>query len=611
MKVRNRVMMSVALLALALASAAEAQVLDQVPANAIAVVKIKSLSGVNAKVIKLANAWGVDEMVPEFKDPLGSVLEKAHLTQGINKDGDLAVALFPAPEGAAAAAPQAGAGEEGAVGKRLSQIPPPQMLGLLPVSDYKAFVGNFNNPQEQGEITTVANPEDGKPMFIAHWGDYAAVSDTKSLLENKPTGFKLAGLAAQEAEKDMTLFANMEQIRAFGPKLKEQRQKLLDEMTDNLGKDEASKNLQPVMKAMANMYMNVVQDYLEQGTSGVASINLSDAGINAATFAEFAPDSALGKSFSSLRGQSADSALAGLPDRKYFAVGGYAVDSKVAQAMVAKLADPVLAELGQAGDAWKPVADAGTSMKDAIGATNSANMGYVVPTGDVGQEAILQSIGVVNGDAKALHDDYRKMFTSLADLMKTGPQSTNAPMTFDFKPDAKTVDGVSFDHFQANLAMDQNDPKAAQAQQAIALLYGPNGVGSYSGVASDNHYVVISGGSDQLISDLLASAKIGQDVISSRPSVALVASHLPKNPVMVYYVFLDQIAASASKMAANFGFPIKLTLPDNLPPIGFAAGTNGPSIRFETFVPSDLIQNLISSALKVKQDMQAGNAGPQ
>jgi hypothetical protein len=611
MKVRNRLMISVALLGLALASSAKAQVLDQVPSNAIAVFKIKSLNGLNAKVIKLANAWGIDEMVPEFKDPLGSVLEKAHLTQGVNKDGDMALALFPAPKASPAPAPAAEAGGDDAVGKGLANTPPPLVLGLLPVSDYKAFVGNFKNPQEDGEITTAANPEDNKPVFIAHWGDYAAVSDTKALLENKPAGFKLAGLAAQEAEKDITVFANMEQMRTSGPKLKEERQKILDQMSANLGKAEGGKKLQPLVKAIVNMYMNAVQDYLEQGTSGVASVDLSDAGINAATFAEFAPDSRLGKSFSTLRGQSADSALAGLPDRKYFAVAAYAADGKVAQEMFSQLADPVAAELAEAGDEWKSAGDIVASSKDALGSITTGNVGYVVPSGAVGQEAILQSVGVTTGDAKAIRDDYRKMFASLADLMKGGPQSPNAPMTIDFKPDDKTVDGVSFDHFQANLAMDQNDPKAAQAQQAIALLYGPNGVGSYSGMANDKQYVVISGGSDQLISDLLASVKAGQDVISSRAPVAMVASHLPKNPVLVYYLFLDQIATSATKMAANFGFPIKLTLPDNLPPIGFAAATNGPSIRFETFIPSDLIQNLISAALKAKQDMQAGNNGPQ
>ncbi len=595
MKIRNRLIIPLALLALALSARAQAQVLDQVPSDAIAVLKVKNLNAINAKIIKIAHAWGIDEMVPEFKDPLGSMLEKGHMSQGINKDGDAAIAFFPMPAGQPAGAP-------------------PKIVGIIPVSDYKAFVGNFKEPQEDGDITSATSTDDNKPVFIAHWGDFAAVADNKETLANKPAGFKLAGLAAKEAEsKDITIFANMEQLRTVGlPKLKEQREKFLNEMQNNLGKDEASKKLAPVVKAVVNMYMNAVQDYIEQGTSGVISIDLSDAGISAGSMAEFQPDSRLGQNFAQLKGTGADSALAGLPDKKYFAVGGYAADPKVAQQMLGNLADPIVKELGEAGDQWKPVGDMVSSMKDAVGAMNASGAGYIVPSGAAGQEAVLQSVAVSKGDSKVIRDSNRKVFQSLADMLKSGPQSTNAPMTFDFKPDAKTVDGVSFDQLQTNLAMDPNDPKAAQAQQAIALLYGPNGVGAYAGAADDSHYIVVTGGNDQLISDAIASAKGGQDAISPRPNVAMVASHLAKKPVLVYYVFLDNIATSASKLAENFGFPIKLHLPDDLPPIGISVATDGPSIRFDTFVPTELIQNLISAGLKARQDMAGGNNnGPQ
>src|SRR5258707_603239 len=132
----------------------------------------------------------------------------------------------------------------------------------------------------------------------------------------------------------------MDQVRTCGPKLKEQREKILSEMSKNLGKDEASKKLEPVVKAVVNMYMNAMQDYIEQGTSGVISIDLSDAGISAGSLAEFQPDSRWGQNFAQLKGNEGASVFAGMPDRKYFAVGGYSANSKVAQQMLANLADP-------------------------------------------------------------------------------------------------------------------------------------------------------------------------------------------------------------------------------------------------------------------------------
>jgi hypothetical protein len=582
MKTRIRLIIPVTLLALILCDVSQAQVLNQVPSSAIAVMKIRNLNNVNAKAIKLAHDFGLDEMAPEFKDPLGSVFEKSHLTQGVNKDGDLAIAFF---------APADGAVENG----------PPAMIALVPVSDYDAFVDNFKDP-------SAPKAPDGQALSMAHWGDYAAVTAVKGLLANKPDGFKVAGLAAKEADtKDFTFLANLDQIRNVGlPKLKEERDKMLDQMAKGAATDANAKKLLPIVRAVVNIYMNAIQEYLEQGTSGVFSVDLSEAGITASTFAEFKPDSPLGQNFAGLKGDTTTALFTGLPDRKYFAVGGYAADPKVSGQMLAHLIDPAIAELGAADDQFKQVGDIASSMKEALGATKANAAGYVVPTGAPGADGVLQAVAVNVGDAKTIQGSYRKTFVALADMMKTGPQSVNAPMTFDFKPDAKTIDGVSLDHLQTNLTTDPNDPKTAQAQQAIALLYGPNGVGSYSGIASDNSFIAVTGGNDQLISDLIASAKAGQDAISNRPYITPVAAHLAKKPILVYYVFIDNIATSASKLAENFGFPIKLHLPENLPPLGFSVGTEGPSVRFDSFIPADLIQNLISAGLKARQDMQGG-----
>jgi hypothetical protein len=589
MKTRNRLMISVALIALALCSNLQAQVLNQVPSNATAVIKIRNLNNVNAKAIKLATAFGLDQMVPEFKDPLGSVLEKAHLTQGVNKDGDIAIALFDKAD--AAAAP------DGA----------PSFIMLVPVSDYKAFVGNFTEPKEDGDVTT-ATGIDGKPVFIAQWGEYAAATQDKTLLAKKPDGFKVAGLAAREADtKDFTILANIEQMRTVGlPKLKEQRDQMLDGLSKSAGTDENAKKFMPIIKAVVNVYMNAVQDYLEQGTSGVFSIDLSDAGISASGLAEFKPDSRLGQNLAQLKGDSTTSLFAGLPDRKYFLIGGYAADPKVSLQMASNLLDPVIKELAAGDDQLKQVGDIVVSLKDILGATSASASGYVVPTGAPGQDGVLQAVGVSSGDAKTMKENYRKSLLALADLLKNAPQAANSPLSIELKPDDKTVDGVSLDHMQTNLAANPNDPKTAQIQGAIATLYGPNGVGSYAGAASDKAFIAITGGNDQLISDLIASAKAGQDTISNRPYITVVAAHLSKKPIAVYYVFLDNIATAAAKVAENFGIPIKLKLPENLPPIGFSIGTEGPAIRFDSFIPTDLIQNLISAGLKAKQDMQGG-----
>ena len=86
-----------ALAALMLYGTARADVLEEIPSDAMAVLKIKDLESMNTKVAKMAKTFGLDEIKPEMKDPLNALLEMGHMTKGINKAGDAALVLF-APE---------------------------------------------------------------------------------------------------------------------------------------------------------------------------------------------------------------------------------------------------------------------------------------------------------------------------------------------------------------------------------------------------------------------------------------------------------------------------------------------------------------------------------
>src|SRR2546430_471756 len=79
---------------LAWCAQAKAQVLDQVPADAVIVVKVNNLQGVSQKIAKLAKDFGVDEFQPEFKDPLGALMQHGHISKGVNKSGDMVICGF-------------------------------------------------------------------------------------------------------------------------------------------------------------------------------------------------------------------------------------------------------------------------------------------------------------------------------------------------------------------------------------------------------------------------------------------------------------------------------------------------------------------------------------
>ena len=56
---------------------ASAQVLEQVPADAAVVIKVKSLSDVSGKIAALAQQWGLAGMNPAMADPLAAFQQES------------------------------------------------------------------------------------------------------------------------------------------------------------------------------------------------------------------------------------------------------------------------------------------------------------------------------------------------------------------------------------------------------------------------------------------------------------------------------------------------------------------------------------------------------
>jgi hypothetical protein len=590
-KVR-RVAAAAAVAAFVLCTQARAQVFEQVPADAAAVFEIKDLGGLNTKVAKMAKSFGLDEISPEFKDPLASLLEKGHMTKGINKGGDAAVVIFT-PEKKAGGDKQE-----------------PDVLALVPVSDYKAFVGNFEPADDKADagISVVKDPSDpSKSMYIIERGKYAAMSDHKEVLGHKGGGLKLSTAAHKEADtKDAVFYINMPALREkVLPELKANRKKMLDEISTELQNNPQTKQFGPVVNVVVNQWLDFAQNFMTDAQAVVFSLNLTDEGMAGGGLAEFAPDSEMGKTVAQMK-SSGTPLLAGLPDRKYFAFGGFSVAPGATGKLFDQYVDPVIKELNKSGgDSGKQIADLLDSMKVMMAATTHSASGYVVPTGPLGQESIVQVVTVVNGDAEKIHGSYKTMLGKMSKLMAQAPKGAAAPK-FEVTPDAKTVDGVKLDSYSMKMEFDENDPTAAQAQQMMAMIYGPNGMGGNIGVVNDKTLVVVQGGTDKLLSETIASAKAGKDVLSQTPGVKSVSAQLPEGRVLEYYVALDNIVTSAVKYAQGFGLPVKLKLPQNLPPVGVSAGTDGPSARMDVFVPAQTVQSLVAAGIQAYTQMQNG-----
>ena len=113
--------------------------MDQMPEQALVVVKVTNLQGFSVKLAKLANDLQITAQVPQLADPLAALQDKLKITNGLDKAGDAAFAFL-----------------DPAVTDGNSDD---SVLVLWPVSDYKAFIGNFPDAKDDGGISEVTLPD--------------------------------------------------------------------------------------------------------------------------------------------------------------------------------------------------------------------------------------------------------------------------------------------------------------------------------------------------------------------------------------------------------------------------------------------------------------------
>jgi len=582
------------LISLGAPMAARAQVMQQVPSDALVVIKVNNLKAVSDKVAKFAEALGLAAVSPEFANPLQSLQDNMKIKQGLDTSGEMAFVFTKA-------AAKGGNPDEG-------------MMILMPVSDYKAFLGNFQDVKTDGAVSTF-KPHEGndKEIHAVNWGKYAAVSENQALLAQKPAGLKLSGLADKEAkEKDAFIFANIPALAEIAlPHIQEARDKAMGEIDKELGNNDEAKEFTGVAKAAFGQALNVAEGFLKTSTGASLSLHLNDHGLSTTMMADFKPGSYAANMITKLK-PTEQPLMAGLPNRKFFVAGGIVNEPQVSGPMIGDLFDPVSKELSNT-KAGKGFASAIDAFKKSAGATKSVAFGYTVPTGALGADSIFQSVMVAKGDSAIIHSAQKEMLQGTAELMKLIPQQPGAPkVSYEVTPGAKSVGDVKLDSYAFNMQMDENNPQAAQAQQMMAFIYGPNGLGGSFGPVSKDTYVMVQGGTDKLLQDVVSSAKNnGPDAISSLAGVKKVSGQLPGKRLMTEYIFLDNILNSAVRYAQGFGMQVKMQLPADLPPIGVTAASEGTAFRIDSFVPTQLVQSVVAAGMQTFMQMQGGGGAGQ
>lgn len=554
-----------------------AQTVTTVPDSAVVMIKVNNVQKVSQKVGKLCEQWGLAAMVPELSDPLGSLQGRLSVSKGINSAGELAVII-------------------------LDQGAQPQMqrpfIILVPVTDYQAFIGNFQNPTVDGAITNVIIPGADEPAFVAQWGQHAALAMDKALLETplKQSAFPAAA-AGQMSQRDVVAYVNFRSFRdkAAGG-LAAMKPFIIGQLDQAAAAQPAEKKkLVPLAKVALGQILAGVDHILKETQAGTYGLAIADDGIQITTLCEFEPDSYLAKTSAKLKNGSG-TLVSGLPGGQYIAVGGVVLDSPVYSQLVDDAASPILAQVAKMGPEVKPIADYVTALKTILNATRRQSFCVSASDQKVGDGALFSSLAVIDGDAKAIQDSQKTIAASQDQFMKLLDFQGAGGTTTSFKPAAKTLGGVTFDQIVVAMNAPQGTPEAAMQK----MIYGPNGMTGCVGQINPKTVLVSQLADDATILKGIEAAKSGSTAAID-DNIKLVSAKLPANRIAEGYLNLDHIASLVSKvLEATTGQPLPVEIPAGQPPIGVSVSSEGASVRTDVYIPSGVIQNIVGAVVQMQ-----------
>lgn len=583
-------------LSLLLSQWVAAQALNLVPADTLFFVKINNAQQVSQKFANYTTELGIAQFQPALQDPIGEVKTRMGIQQGLREDGDVIFAFVD---------PQT-------TGVRDDQ----SMILLLPIADYDAFLGNFEGVQTEGDVSQFhfAGANGGQPSFAAHWGEYAAISPARELVSQQPqTGVTVEGLAARQLDgQDAVFYANIEKMAVtLLPQLRENRERIVADIRRELDTNPQQQRFAPVVTAAIERALDISEAFLEDAQSATWSLHIGERGLNTTWTAEFKPDTYGARAIADLNGEN-DALITGLPEGEYLMYGGSAVDPQLASRLFDDLLNPVIAALGtiEGGDA-ATASRFVEAMKTYYGSSTSQSWGMLAPTAALGEESLVQTVVVARGDAEQLRASQKDLFQLQNELMQAFSGEVGQEMTINITENATTVGDVQLDRFTTEINLDANSPEAAQAEQALAMIYGPGGLGGYTGVV-DGKLITATGVPEARMQEVIDAAKAEQNHIAGKAHIQAVADELPEQRVAVAYVALDQWVSTIAVYAAQFGLPVQVQLQPDLPPIGVSLAGEGEALRLDVHVPTDLVQSLVAAGMQVFLGAMApgGPGGP-
>lgn len=423
-----------------------------------------------------------------------------------------------------------------------------ESIMLLPVSSYTEFVtarGGVGAGVEEIEFG-------GQDAFVKKVSDnFAALSDTSGPLDDwEPTkGHKAAHVESMGSRSlDAAEAADVFVVGSIASIANDWRESYegMKGMAMFMAGPEAAQGLAS--------FDPLVSAFLTDARTGVVALNFEEDGVTARMLSSFKEGSMLAGLFSGK--SSTEGLLASVPDMPF----GFAVAFDTSSPGMRSIMG--LLESGM-GD--QPPAQA-RAMMDVM---NNSSGGAIVLGAPSMQEMSIGAGAFVRSAAYYRSDSPDKLKTAMAQGLESvdGQTADQNGMTVStnttYRPEARTIDGVTVDEWgvATNIEGDANE-QAMQAQMAMSMVFGSNGLGGYV-APSKNGVVMTMSRNSQMLTQTLSAADNGGGLGAS-DAISAISARLPDNRAFEMYIGVDNLLRIGEAFLGDI---------PPMPPVGIVAAS--------------------------------------
>ena len=563
------------------------EILDQVSDNPAIVVVVPNMAQLSDKVAQLATVLGIHDN-PQMNDLLGQLKQEAGFINGVQDDGSLAV-VFPD------------------INEAIEQDRDPSVVMLVPVSDYKAFVENFEGDASQpvAELTMKYS----RKGYAKKMGGYAVFGDARA--KDAVAEYQAGGSSDQIAKvaghvgtrcltsSDAAVIVN---VAKMAPKLQDLLDQGMEEIHREFEADKDDPQFQqfvPVASMAIEAYEKAARAVLRDTQSLVIGLDLNVAGIGVSQTIQFKTGSYLASLFPG--GGGAAGQLAKIADQPYLIaqsldLRGLAID---------KLIDELLAVFPdtQEGDGQiaKLMGDVKGILSDSAELLRTVKGGAVayLPPNDpaamgMGQ-SIFRGVNIYETDGKIDGEMMPKIFESYNNLLQqmhalAGDDQPQIAYDVTYTPNVMEIEGVSVDQYQVQIQYPPEMMQQMGPMMPFMAMMGATGQTGYY-AATDDHMIMTTVPDPQLVKQALVSIKDNKGLGTQGPIQKLRAESLPTNPAVEFYVSVGGFVDTASMfMGMMMGQPLPVEAPDDLPPVAWAMSVEGSGLVGRMYVPVAILE---------------------